>query len=76
MRSTLFAFFGAVLVVLTLVLPAEYGVDPTGVGDLLGLTEMGEVKVALAAEAEADRIAQAEAERYGSWRRASRSTLS
>jgi len=33
------------------VLPAEYGVDPTRVGGLLGLTEMGEIKMALAREA-------------------------
>jgi hypothetical protein len=26
------------------VLPAEYGIDPTGVGRLLGLTEMGKIK--------------------------------
>jgi hypothetical protein len=37
----------AVLVV-TVVLPAETGRDPTGVGQRLGLTEMGRIKVALA----------------------------
>lgn len=29
---------------LTTVLPAEYGMDPTGIGGLLGLTKMGEMK--------------------------------
>lgn len=36
------------------VLPAEYGVDPTGAGSLLGLTEMGRIKAQLAQEAAAD----------------------
>ncbi|MGP5194401.1 transmembrane anchor protein, partial [Psychrobacter celer] len=38
----------------TVVLPAEYGIDPTGVGNLLQLTEMGQVKQQLAEEAAAD----------------------
>ncbi|WP_262881095.1 MULTISPECIES: transmembrane anchor protein [unclassified Psychrobacter] len=37
-----------------MVLPAEYGIDPTGVGKLLRLTEMGQVKQQLAEEAAAD----------------------
>ena len=39
---------------ITVVLPAEYGIDPTGIGRVLRLTEMGEIKQQLAAEAEAD----------------------
>ena len=35
---------GAILV--TTVLPAEYGIDPTGIGKVLGLKEMGDVKEA------------------------------
>jgi hypothetical protein len=31
-------------------LPAEYGIDPTGVGHLLGLTEMGHIKESLHAD--------------------------
>jgi hypothetical protein len=50
---------GALLV--TVVMPAEYGVDPTRVGSLLGLTEMGRIKVQLAAEAEVDAAADAAA---------------
>ncbi|MFK8080086.1 MAG: transmembrane anchor protein [Granulosicoccus sp.] len=38
-------------------LPAEYGVDPTGVGHLLGLTQMGHIKEQLHAEADADAAA-------------------
>ncbi|SEB03621.1 transmembrane anchor protein [Rubrimonas cliftonensis] len=39
---------------MTVVLPAEYGIDPTGVGRVLGLAEMGEIKQELAEEAEQD----------------------
>lgn len=38
-------------------LPAEYGIDPTGVGHVLGLTEMGHIKEQLHAEADADAAA-------------------
>ena len=41
----------AALLLVTVILPAEHGVDPTGVGRLLGLTAMGEIKASLAAEA-------------------------
>ena len=50
LRSTVIAAAVAVLLLVTVVLPAEYGVDPTRVGRLLGLTEMGEIKMALAEE--------------------------
>lgn len=53
-RSTIKAFVAAAAILVFLVLPAEFGVDPTGVGRLLGLTEMGEIKQQLASEAEAD----------------------
>lgn len=53
-RSTLIAGIGAVVIGVGVYLPAEYGTDPTGVGSLLGLTEMGEIKQQLAAEAAAD----------------------
>ena len=51
LRSTAIAAAVAALLLVAVVLPAEYAIDPTGVGRLLGLTQMGEVKVALAAEA-------------------------
>ena len=53
-RSTLIAAIGAALILVTVVLPAEYGVDPTGGGRILGLTEMGEIKRELLHEAETD----------------------
>ena len=59
LRSTAFAFVAAVALLVTTVLPADYGVDPTGIGARLGLTDMGETKVRLQAEAEADRAATA-----------------
>lgn len=37
------------LIVLVLILPAEHGMDPTGIGSRLGLTRMGLLKQALAA---------------------------
>lgn len=54
-RSTLIAAATAAALLVTVVLPAEYGVDPTGIGQALGFTEMGEIKQQLAQEAEADR---------------------
>ncbi len=56
-RSTLIAAVSAVMLLFSVVLPAEYGVDPTGIGRLLGLTEMGQIKTRLAQEAEADAAA-------------------
>ena len=50
-RSTLVAAGVAIVLLVTVVMPAEYGVDPTGIGRVLGLKEMGEIKVALAKEA-------------------------
>jgi hypothetical protein len=59
LRSTAIAAAVAASLLVTVVLPAEYAIDPTGVGRLIGLTQMGEVKVALAAEAEAEATALA-----------------
>lgn len=53
-RSTVIALAVAVALLVTVVLPAEYAIDPTGVGRLLGLTEMGEIRGQLAADAAAD----------------------
>lgn len=58
LRSTVLAFVVAVGLLVTVVLPAEYGVDPTGIGRVLGLQEMGRIKVALAREAEAEAAAE------------------
>jgi len=56
LRSSIIAGIGAVAIMVTVYLPAEHAIDPTGVGRVLGLTEMGEIKVQLAEEAEADRL--------------------
>lgn len=54
LKSTGIAVVIASALLVTVVLPAEYGVDPTRIGSLLGLTEMGRIKMQLAAEAEAE----------------------
>lgn len=59
LRSTIVAAVAAVAILVTVVLPAEYGIDPTRVGGVLGLTEMGEIKAQLAEEAEMDRQMEA-----------------
>ena len=51
--STLAAIGVAAALLISCVLPAEYGVDPTGIGKVLGLTQMGEIKTQLAIEATA-----------------------
>lgn len=53
-KSTMVAMVLAAVILITAVLPAEYGIDPTGVGNMLGLTHMGEIKVSLATEAAAE----------------------
>ena len=57
LRSTFIAAGIAAALLIAVVLPAEYGIDPTRVGRALGLTEMGEIKAQLSREAEADRTA-------------------
>lgn len=56
-RSTVIAAVVAAVLLVTVVMPAEYALDPTGVGRWLGLTEMGEIKGQLAAEAAAEEAA-------------------
>ncbi|HDZ83088.1 MAG TPA: transmembrane anchor protein [Roseobacter sp.] len=53
-KSTLIAAVSALAILTLIVLPSEYGIDPTGIGRAIGLTEMGDIKVQLAEEAEAD----------------------
>ena len=64
-RSTIIAFVAALAILVTIVLPSEYGIDPTRVGRILGLTEMGEIKTQLSAEAEADRQSATQARVQG-----------
>jgi hypothetical protein len=63
LRSTAIAVVIALVLLVTVVLPAEYGTDPTGIGRVLGLTEMGEIKMTLAREAAAAEASEREAAR-------------
>lgn len=64
-RASVIAVVIAVVLVVTAVLPAEYGIDPTGIGRRIGLTQMGRLKQELAKEAiedaRADSVAAAAA---------------
>ena len=65
-RATLGSMAAALAILVLFWLPAEYGVDPTGLGRVMGLTQMGEIKQQLYAEAadeDAVLAAQAAAER-------------
>lgn len=57
--STTTALVTAIILLVTVVLPSEFAIDPTGIGNVLGLTKMGETKNTLAHEAEADLSASA-----------------
>ncbi|MCV0415617.1 MAG: transmembrane anchor protein [Brevundimonas sp.] len=61
LKSTGIAAVVASALLVTVVLPAEYGVDPTRIGSVFGLTEMGRIKRQLAEEAAADAAADAAA---------------
>jgi hypothetical protein len=58
LRSTVIAVGVAAALLVTVVMPSEYAIDPTGVGRVLGLTQMGEIKKTLAEEAATDAVAQ------------------
>ncbi|MAM89675.1 MAG: hypothetical protein CME36_20440 [unclassified Hahellaceae] len=60
-RSTIIAAVVAAVLLVTVVMPAEYALDPTGLGRMLGLTEMGEIKAQLDEEEAAELARQAEA---------------
>lgn len=66
LRSTLIAIGVAAALLVTVVLPAEYGVDPTRIGRVLGLTEMGEIKQQLAEEAALDAAMAEQSAQQGS----------
>ncbi len=57
-RSTIIAAIAAGVLLITIVLPAEYGMDPTGIGKTIGLKKMGEIKVSLAQELVAETAAK------------------
>ena len=50
LKSTMVAICVGCALLILFVLPAEYGTDPTGVGELLGLKKMGEIKTRLKQE--------------------------
>jgi len=54
-KSTIVAICIAAIILVTVVLPAEYGLDPLGIGEMIGLAKMGQIKVSLAQEAAADK---------------------
>lgn len=54
-KSTIIAAIAASILLVAVVMPAEYGIDPTGVGKVIGLKKMGEIKTSLAEEAAADK---------------------
>ncbi len=54
-KSTIAAAVVASVILVSIVMPAEYGIDPTGMGKILGLQKMGEIKTALAREAELEK---------------------
>ena len=53
-KSTGLAIIAAGVLLVTVVMPSEYGIDPTGFGAKTGLKRMGEIKTSLAEEAAAD----------------------
>jgi len=59
-KSTILAALVAGVLLVTVVMPAEYGIDPTGIGKTIGLTKMGEIKTSLAKEAATERAAELE----------------
>lgn len=58
-RATLWSAVAAGAILVLVWLPAEYGIDATGMGRIMGLTEMGEIKQQLYSEARAQDAAQA-----------------
>jgi hypothetical protein len=58
-KSTISAAVVAGILLITTVLPAEYGIDPTGFGKVIGLKKMGEIKIQLADEAATENEKQA-----------------
>ena len=59
-RAALIAAGVAAVLLVTTVLPAEYGYDPTGAGRALGLTPMGEMKQKEAAAGKSDAASEAQ----------------
>lgn len=60
-RSLVIMSLVAATLVVTIVMPAEYGIDPTGIGARLGLKQMGEIKQQLIREDAAHAASEAPA---------------
>lgn len=58
-KASIAASIIALVVLVAFVLPAEYGIDPTGVGQSLGLTQYAEVSTQGKAEEQIDKQTQA-----------------
>ena len=43
MKGAIWTFVGAIVVTVLFILPAEYGIDPTGIGEKIGLTRLAGV---------------------------------
>jgi len=54
-KSTILAAVAAGVLLVTVVMPAEYGIDPTGFGKVIGLKKMGDIKASLAEEVAAEK---------------------
>lgn len=59
-KSTIIAAAVASALLVTVVMPAEYGIDPTGIGKATGLKTMGEIKTSLAEEAAREKMTAAD----------------
>ena len=56
LTSTVIAMAIAAVLLFTVILPAEYGIDPTGAGKALGLNKMGEIKTSLKEEVQQESL--------------------
>ncbi|MEH6405447.1 MAG: hypothetical protein V7750_18895 [Sneathiella sp.] len=61
-KSTILAAITAGVLLITVVMPSEYGIDPLGVGEITGLKKMGEIKVSLAEDAALERAQTSKAQ--------------
>ena len=60
LKSTIIAIIMIVILFVMVILPAEYGTDPTGVGKILGLKEMGDIKMSLLEESQNESLQESQ----------------
>ena len=58
LKSTMVAIGVGVALLILVILPAEYGADPTGVGEFLGLKKMGEIKTRLKQDSQKENLSE------------------